>query len=91
MRKAVIVLDSSPGKSWSENNDSYDGSGLSNEPVGPETERRETTEEPPAEMPQCRGRRSRQRHKQAHLWPHRLKMVKDGEKYISRFFHPTLI
>lgn len=35
MRRVVFVLDSSPWKSWSENNDSFDGSGLSTEPEGP--------------------------------------------------------
>lgn len=61
VRKTVIVLDSSLSKSWSENNDSYNGSGLSAEPAGPETEQRETSEEPPAETPQCWGGRGRQR------------------------------
>lgn len=47
VRKTVIVLDSSPWKSWSENNDSYNRSGLSAEPAGPEMERRDAAEEPP--------------------------------------------
>lgn len=49
MRKTVIVRDSSPWKSWSENNDSHNGGALSAEPAGPGTEQRGTAEESPVE------------------------------------------
>lgn len=82
VRKTVILLDSSPWKSWSENNDSYNGSGLSAEPVGPEMERWDMAEEPPAETA---DKDSEEGNKHAYLWPCESTTVKENTHFFLDF------
>lgn len=85
VRKTVIVLDSSPWKSWSENNDRYNRSGLSAEPAGLEMAWREMVEEPPVETPQSWERRGQRLRRETNrlICGHVAKTVKEKSFAIS--------